>query len=324
MNRTDLINTAAILLALAGSVAGVAWLRQPPPMVSVAAPTTAASLRWTILPDGGRALPDARGVLVPARDYRRIASLSLASDLLLVELLPHGRHVAASAFSFGRANWRLEGLPRLDGLKDVERLIALKPDLVVATVFAGEEAQAARLREAGIMVWDLGPMRGRATLERTAIEVSALLNNEDLGRRWAASFARRLDAVASALPATAKRKRAVWLMPIMDKLYGGTKGTSYHDVLTSAGLIDAAAERYRDWPDYAPEHLIAMDPDVLIVASDKAAVLRRMPGLAGLRAVRDPDGIIEIPSDLADVPGPPMLEAAEELFARAYGRPSSR
>jgi iron complex transport system substrate-binding protein len=201
-------------------------------------------------------------------------------------------------------------------VKDVERIIALKPDLVVAPVYADEQGQAARLRAAGIPVWDLGELRGRATLLPAAIRIAALVGQEDLGRRWAAAFARRMDAVAARLDRP--RRRALWVMPILDKLYGGTVGTSFHDVLTAAGLIDAAAERYRDWPAYAPEHLIALDPDLIVVPQGKSELLRRIPGLAGLRALHHPGGLVEISGELAENPGPGMLEAAEELFALAY------
>ena len=41
------------------------------------------------------------------------------------------------------------------------------------------------------------------------------------------------------------RRRALYLWALGGNLYGGTRGTNYHDVLTHAGLIDVAAARLR-------------------------------------------------------------------------------
>ena len=100
-------------------------------------------------------------------------------------------------------------------------------------------------------------------------------------------------------------------------IYGGTVGTSYHDVLTAAGLIDVAATRHTGWPKLSLEDVIALNPEVLVLSSGSASALRVLPGVAALRAVTDGQ-LLVLDDGLLEDAGPGMLDAAEALFALAY------
>jgi iron complex transport system substrate-binding protein len=283
-----------------------------------AAASDAGRSRRVALEGGGFALLDATGHPVPLRPYRRIVSTTMLTDRLLVELCEADRVLAVSAAGARGSPFAYQyaGKPTAEGLDALEPLIALKPDLVLMNHF-GDPGRVTRLRGAGVEVFDLGQMRGLATLRPTAEAIAELVGHPERGARFLRSFEHRMATVAAGL-GNRRRRTAVYVSVIGPSLSGGTTGTSYHDVLVAAGLVDAAASRFKNWLRYSPEQLIALAPEVLVTKEGMAAVLCGYPGLADLPACRAPGGVIELPSGLIEDPGPTMLDAAELLFARAY------
>jgi iron complex transport system substrate-binding protein len=272
----------------------------------------------TTLPDGTRALRDAAGVLTPLRRYQRIVSTSLVADHVLHALCEPERIVAVSAMSKASARFahRHAAQQGIGSPAELEAILALHPDLLIINHF-GDPRFAARLRAHGIVVFDLGEMHGLPTLLPNIRTLGALVGREAEADRLAISFERRLRAVASDLPAE-QRQRGLYVSAYGKQLYGGARGTSYHDVLVHAGLRDVA-EGYEGWPAFDPEQVLQLDPDVLVTKRGMARELCAAPGLSALRACRGQARIVEIDADLIDDPGLPMLDAAEELHARVYG-----
>ena len=262
---------------------------------------------------------DARGTVLPVRDWRRIVSLDLVSDELLGHLVEPNRIAAISSWVQGPEAWRHAGLPRLPGLTDLEAIIGVRPDLVLVSTFSGADRdRIQRLRDTGIAVFDLGPAGGMHELTTNLRRIAVMTGNPDRGERIAAQLERRIAAIAAHLPPQLPRRRALVITPAGEQVYGGTVGTSYHDIVIAAGLIDAAEGRFAEaWPKLGAEQAIVIDPDLIITRDGAGAALRRMPGFSGLRAVRE-GAIIELPVALFDSPGVSMLDAAELLHEKAY------
>jgi iron complex transport system substrate-binding protein len=292
MSRATFANLLTFLAAIALSLAAVAGTPTPR---AAAAPG-----------DGDRAVVDGRGFPIPIGDYRRIVSVTVLSDPLLLELVEPHRFIAACAWSTGPGAFRLGDRPRIASPQEVEAILALRPDLVIAASGGTSEAHLARLRGAGIAVYDVGDLTGWATCARVIADLGRILGADARARSLLARCQRRLALAAAHPPAS--RQRALYAGIIQDRLFGGTVGTAYHDVLTGACLIDAAAEHHRGWPQYDIEDLLAMDPDLIVLAAGQAAALRRLPGADRLRA-----RLIEMPTDLIEDPGLGIVDAVEWL-----------
>jgi iron complex transport system substrate-binding protein len=132
-----------------------------------------------------------------------------------------------------------------------------------------------------------------------------------------------MRAVAAGL-GDRRRHTAIYVAAIGPAVYGGTVGTSYHDVLEAAGLVDAAAGRFRDWPAYSAEQVIALAPEHLVTKAGRGSALCHHPGLDRLGACQIAGGVIELPDALLDEPGPAMLDAAEALYQVVYGHQPGR
>jgi iron complex transport system substrate-binding protein len=277
-----------------------------------------STVRRVRLPDGRPAVLDSAGYPVPLRRYQRILSTNLLSDRLLVELCEPTRILGFGSHSVRSSpwRWRFAGKAAVDGFGPVEPLIALKPDLVLMNVF-GTDRKVELMRSAGIEVFNLGELRGVKSVIPMAEIIGELVGDGERGRRFAASFQARLQRVAAPL-GQRPRRRALFLTVIAGRLLGGTRGTSYHDVLHYAGLTDVAARDHADWPLYRTEAVAQMDPELVVTKEGAADAVCSYPGLDGIAACREPGRVLTLPEGLLDEPGVAILDAAERLFAKAY------
>jgi ABC-type Fe3+-hydroxamate transport system substrate-binding protein len=269
---------------------------------------------------------DAAGASIPVAHYRRILSGSSISDAILPELVATDRIVGVTWWyvDSNPHGARLTGKQRFKELGDLERIVALEPDLVIVSNYLAEPGRVERLRERGIPVFDLGPMLGKRTLEKNMRDLGSLLDQRLLGERLAQAFQRRMEQVAAHVPPE-KRKRALYLNRYDTQLHGGTVGSSYHDVITAAGLIDVAAPKdglggdaRAAWPRYRPEDVLAMDPEIIVTVRGKGVQLCAMPGIDRVKACRIADSVLELDEWQLNDPGPGMLVTAEQLCDQAY------
>jgi iron complex transport system substrate-binding protein len=315
----DLLNAACALLALAASSATT--LLGGPARVDARRPTAAREAGATVapvqLPDGSLALEDASGASIPLVPRHRIVSGSLLADPLLLELSAPGDVVAFSARApLARDAWRYAGKASLDPTRRVEHLLELKPDLVLVNGL-GEMTWIEQLRRSGVTVFDLGPMWGLDTFGRNVLSVGWLVGRPDAARELLATFRARLEAIARHVPESARRG-GLYLGVHGNQLYGGTRGSSYHDVLTYAGLRDVAASAYQGWPSYDPEALLGLDPELIVTGTGMRAPLCQREELRRLRACGPHGDVIEVESQLLQDAGLGMLDAAERVHAAAY------
>jgi iron complex transport system substrate-binding protein len=310
MSRVTLWNVGGLALAVALSSAPL-WSTAFHGLVTHAPQPTAADT-------GARVLVDHSGNSVTAGHYVRIVSLSTVADELLLELCEPDRIVAFTEYTAHNSaeSYRYAGKTTLEGARDLEKILTLRPDLVLVNPI-GDARPIARIREAGLVVYDLGEMRGMKTLLPNVREIAALVGHPERGDAFARTLTARMEAVAADV-APASRKRGLYLSVYGGHMYGGSAGTSYHDVLVAGGLLEAAA-RYRDWQEYSVEQLLTMDPDVIVTHAGMRPRICEHSGLESLRACRVQGGVAEIDDSLLGDPGPVMLDAAAAVHAAVYG-----
>lgn len=319
MNRVRITNALALLGALATTWV-LARPRRPTPSPPVE-PAMAAQPARLRLSDGEWAIADATGTAIPLRPYRRIVSTNFTTDRLLIELCEPTRILAVSRGGPQRKRdgYRYAGFATADGFGPAEALLALKPDLLLLNTI-GSPGTVQRLRSTGVQVFDLGELRGVDSLSRAALAIGELLGAPERARHFVDGFTRRMRNVSANRP-PGPRKRAVFLSLLGPTLMVGAADTPYHDILTAAGLEDAAAARYRGWPALSAEQVLALDPEIVVTREDARQSLCDYPGMNMLGPCRGKGRIVALPGDLLDEAGPGMLDTAELLYARAYDQP---
>jgi len=259
-----------------------------------------------------RVVDDAGNTIVLEQPARRIVSLAPHVTELLFAVGAGGDLVGVAEFSDYPAAARR--LPRVGGGNglDLEAIVALQPDLVIAWESGNPATQISRLRELGIPVFLSEPRRLQdvpATMERLGRLAGTL--------SLAGPRIRAFDARYHALQLRYAGRPAVrvfyqaWDRPLMT-VNGG------HLISDVIGLC-GGRNVFADLPALAPqidiEAVLVADPDVIIAGSANGAVspvLDAWRHWSRLTAVRN-DHLYAIPWDLVARHTPRILDGAEQL-----------
>lgn len=312
--KTDLFNGLALLVCLGLASLGALWVSERP------ASTTPPADPAAPLPPSGP-LIDARGNAVAPGAYQRIVSLNPVADFLLEALVEPSRLVGVSAWSVHQHpdGWRLGSSAPVDAAGQLEAVLALKPDLVVASPFI-DPAKMQWLAETGVPVFDTGDPRGIATTLRDIALLSRLVGEPARGARLAArvqSEVAGLDARVAGLD----WPEGMYMSVYGDTFFGGTAETSYADLLRMAGVTDLAAARgLTGWPQLTAEQVLVLNPSLLVTPHGMRPVICGHTIIGSIDACLPGGRVIELDGQYHADPGLGLLHAARDLQAKVHPR----
>ena len=234
----------------------------------------------------------------PQTPPKRIASLNLTADEVLVEILPVERLVAVTAAADDEGTSNIVGRvpPGVARFRkaDLERLVALAPDLVVVSEYTDPDFLYL-LERSGLRYHRMEGLRSlagnREAILRLGEAVGATAGAEKLVARY--------DAVLADLAA---RLRGVTRPRVMYWASGMTAGgdTAIGALIESAGARNVGAEiGVAGIGAVGAERAFVADPDVVLIGVWPGArkSLVEHPLLSRLRAVRE-GHIVEMPTEL--------------------------
>ncbi|RFP63616.1 iron ABC transporter substrate-binding protein [Hymenobacter lapidiphilus] len=196
---------------------------------------------------------------------------------------------------------------------DLERLVALKPDVIFTTTGITSEADAQRLQELGIPVYyqqyeevedifrgltDLGRILGRSAQAKQVVDsLQAELQATELSAKSA--------AVPTVLAIT-------WTDPIY--VYG--QNTLFTDKIRLAGGQNAVVEKFaQPYPALTREYILKLNPDVLLGGSFgklDSTFFCLYPELKRIKAYQN-RRVYAPTGDLMSRPSPRVVESVKEL-----------
>lgn len=168
----------------------------------------------------------------------------------------------------------------------VEGVLALQPDLVLASEQAGPPDALKRLGEVGVRVVSVPDAPSVDSLTARIRAVAAALDVAPAGEQMVREVTREL-AKAEAMPAT--RARALLLINRSGAPQGAGRGTAAAEIMRLAGL-DNVLEGQQGYKPLSPEAIGALAPDLIIVtreslrASGGLEGFARLPGIAVTQA----------------------------------------
>lgn len=195
---------------------------------------------------------------------------------------------------------------------DVDAIVALEPDLILATPGTDplDLARAGREAEAATYVQ---PSSSVADVERGIVELGFLLGRAPAARQLVGDIERRIEAVRVRL----ERREPVSVFVDTGFRITIPSRSLLGDLIRLAGGESVAGPA--PGPDPFPaQRLRRNEPDVYLALSESRvtlASLRRDPATQGLRAVRK-GRFARLPEELVTRPGPDLGEALEAV-ARA-------
>jgi ABC-type Fe3+-hydroxamate transport system substrate-binding protein len=255
---------------------------------------------------------------VAAEPPRRIASLNLTADELLTEMLPPERLVAVTRWAddpemsnvAGRVPASAVRLPRAD----LERLIVLKPDLVVVSEYT--DADFVRLLEkTGLRHHRMSGLSSLAGIRAAILDLGRAVGADAAAARLVERYDGVLAALRQKLEGAPRPRVLYWADP-------ATAGadTSFGAMIEAAGGTNVARELgLRGIVPLSGERAFAADPDVFLVTagSGAAMALRHHPLLSHSRALRQ-GRVVEMPNRLLVALSDHVAESCWWLGARLH------
>jgi iron complex transport system substrate-binding protein len=244
-----------------------------------------------------------RDVAVPAR-VRRI--VTLAPNLTeMVFAIGAGERIVGvdDSSNFPAA---AKSLPKVGGMQpNIEKIAALKPDLVVASTQGNHPNLVPALAAADIPLYvvrtdRLGEIAG--AMRRLGQVLDAPRGEQS---------ARELEHEIASQRRTRAHPKRILFTVWTDPLYVAGTDTFTHDILTLAGAQNPV--HVTGWPQYSLESLVAAPPDLILyprgaVTAEQMDVLRKRA--PGVRAQ-----IVDVDEDIFQRPGPRVAQAAKALNA---------
>lgn len=210
--------------------------------------------------------------------------------------------------------------PHVGGMLNpsLDAIVALRPDLVLATKAINRRPTVDALHRVGIPVYVTGAPHSLEDMIRSIEHVGAALGMEESGADLAGRLRTRLSDLEHHLAGTAPRR--VLFVVQTEPIISAGRNTFIADALRHAGgrsIIETSAE----WPRISLEAIVHLQPEFLIFASAHAGdtrhdieELQARPGWKDLAAIQQ--GKIVVLSDSINRPAPRMVDAVEQL-ARA-------
>lgn len=238
---------------------------------------------------------------------QRIVSLLPSLTETVCELQACARLIGTDRFS----NWpdRVKSLPKLGGLEDaqLERIVTLKPDLVLAAVSA---RVIERLEGLGIPVLAL-EAKSLRDVQRVLEVVAQALGMPGAGQALWQRIEARMDTAARRVPAEWRGRKVYFEVAAVP--YAAGEGSFVGETLARLGLGNIVPAALGPFPQLNPEFVLRAQPDLIMATQHELARMPRRPGWDRLHALLDKQhcGFAASQYDVLVRPGPRLGEAAE-------------
>ena len=211
--------------------------------------------------------------------------------------------------------------PHVGGAQNpsLEAIVALHPDLVLATTSINRIETVDGLSKVGIAVYTTDPQTVRGMLESTA-RIAGLMGAEAQGSALIARLEARLDALAARLADVPPVHSlfVVWEDPLITV----GQNTFIADALRWAGAESVILSQQK-WPRVSFEEVVRLQPDYIVFASNHAGfgaeelgALRSREAWKQLRAVEL--GHIAVITEEINRPSPGLVDAIEQLAREVH------
>jgi iron complex transport system substrate-binding protein len=197
---------------------------------------------------------------------------------------------------------------------DLERIVALKPDLCIAIKDGNPRVVAQQLEALNIPVYAVDP-RNLDTIMNTITEIGMLLDAEENAKTLVQNLRSRIQRVKSLVGKTHYRPRVFYQIGISPIVSVGSN-TFIHELIVLAGGTNLA-EGPVPYPRFSREQVLALSPEIFIITSmERAAIFEQVKNewcnWPSLPAVRNNRMFLQ-DSNLFDRPTPRLVDGLEML-----------
>jgi iron complex transport system substrate-binding protein len=272
------VRIVVAILVLGAAIAACFWSAALPPSASAVGTEGSSPVAPGPFPKTAMSPLGERVLLREAP--RRIVSIALSADEILIDLVPPERLVGITVFvddpstspASGRAPRRAA---RVTG--EPESLLALAPDIVFASNYTRPEA-VSLLTGAGIPVVGIGSLTTFDAVLRSVTTLGDAVGEPERAHEIVTGVRERIDAVVARARTQGRHARIL----LWEGSYTYGKGTLQNEMVRLAGGVNVAAEAGLDGPSpLTEEAAVAFDPDMIVVPVEGGSVRLNAPELLG-------------------------------------------
>lgn len=206
--------------------------------------------------------------------------------------------------------------PRIGGFTNpsIEKIVSLKPDLIIATADGNRKETVLQLERLGLSVYVTNPSDTGKILE-SIVHIGDVTGRSDAARRLVATLDRRLKNVTRQI--RNKKRPKVFFQIGLEPVVTAGRGTLIHEVIGRAGGVNIASGDTARYPRYSAEGIMAGSPDVILfapMAHDKefTAVKKFWSQYGEIPAVKN-NRIYPVNTDLISRASPRVFDAIEKM-----------
>ena len=245
---------------------------------------------------------------------RRIVSLAPGITETLYELGLDDKIVGVTSY----CNWppRARQKPRIGGFTNpsIEKIVSLKPDLIIATADGNGKDTVNQLERIGLAVYVTNPSDTDRIL-KSILHIGEITDKINVAGKLVEKLQKRLDNIAT--QTQNKRKPRVFFQIGLEPVITAGRGTLISEAIGIAGGINIAGNDAARYPRYSAEGIMAGSPDIILFApmsNDKEfeAVKSYWQKLAQIPAIKN-NKIYLIDTDLISRASPRIFDAIETM-----------
>jgi iron complex transport system substrate-binding protein len=248
----------------------------------------------------------------------RVASLNLAADEVLAEILPLERLVGVTALVDERGTSNALGrvppsVPRFPKA-DLERLLSVRPDLVIVSEYTDADFLKL-LEQSGVRHHRMKGLASLPGIRQAVLDLGAAVGEPEGAARLIARFDATLAGLDARLRGAAKPRILYWA----GGLTAGS-GTAIGSLVECGGAVNVGTQMgLKGIEPVGAERAYAADPDRILVGEgwESATGLRRHPLLSQLAAVRE-GRLVSMPTELLVALNHHSAEACWDLAHRLH------
>lgn len=201
---------------------------------------------------------------------------------------------------------------------DIEKIVALKPDLCLAIRDGNPQSTVSRLESLGIPVYVVDPRNIKGVMTMIT-GLGVVLEASEAAQRITIDMRSRLERVRLRM-ADATSRPAVFFQIDAAPIVSAGQGTFIDELITLAGGVNLVSrDGISGYPKFGWEEVLRFQPEVVIVASmagghsdaELTAGWRRWPQLPAVQMER----LHVLPADLIDRPTPRLIDGLEAFAA---------
>jgi iron complex transport system substrate-binding protein len=198
---------------------------------------------------------------------------------------------------------------------DLEKIVALKPDLCIAIKDGNPRVIAQRLESLKIPVYVVHP-NNLETIMKTVLQIGTLLNAKDRANQLVQEMELRIQKVTSLVAISTHRPKVFFQIGVSPIVSVGTH-TFIHELIDIAGGTNLAAGSI-SYPRFSREKVLALSPEIIIITSmARKAIFEKVKAewekWPNMPAVRNQRIYIE-DSNFFDRPTPRLVDGLELLL----------